>query len=94
MGRMKTCSVEGCAQPHHAPGWCASHYRWSRDNDWAEPDYPLPVYYAGKRYRPVSTAYDRSGDEGPPPRRGAVSGCVVLGAPQTSTWRRVSPRAV
>ena len=67
--RARNCNVEGCEKPHHARGWCDSHYRWSRDNGWAEPDYPLPVYYAGKRYRPASTTYDRSGDEGPSPRR-------------------------
>ena len=62
---MNTCDVEGCDRPRHTRGWCDSHDRWSRDNDWAEPDYPLPVYMGGRRYRPMSNAYDRSEDEGP-----------------------------
>jgi hypothetical protein len=68
----KTCNVEGCQKLHHARGWCDSHYRWSRDNGWAEPVHLLPVYYAGRPHRPASTAYDRSWDEGPPARRGAT----------------------
>ena len=48
---MKTCNVEGCEKSHHARGWCDSHYRWSRDNGWAEPDYLLPVIVDGIRMR-------------------------------------------
>ena len=68
---IRTCNVEGSEKPHHARGYRDSHYRWSRDNGWAEPDYPLPVYYGGRRYRPVSTAYGRTRDQGPAPRRQA-----------------------
>ncbi len=31
---MRACSIEGCARPHLARGWCAAHYeRWSKYGD-------------------------------------------------------------
>lgn len=29
-----TCSIDGCAKPHYARGWCRTHYsRWQRNGD-------------------------------------------------------------
>jgi hypothetical protein len=34
MNPKKECSVKGCAEPHHARGWCRVHYaRWQRSGD-------------------------------------------------------------
>lgn len=30
---MKTCTVDGCGRPHHARGYCGSHYRMWRNGE-------------------------------------------------------------
>jgi len=45
----RPCSIEGCSNPHHARGWCTTHYtRWRLYGD---PFYVTPATERGAAVR-------------------------------------------
>lgn len=72
--RPDTCTVDGCARPHHAKGWCASHYMSMRRHGTLIP--PPPKY--SSRPVPIETRFWSKVDFSTPdecwPWKGSPSG--------------------